>query len=141
MPGEDRGWGPALTRLLRTMRLEAGRSGHSEVLPAHLLLAALDQPEVHSGLRAIGAAPDVYAMRARVASSSLGPEEFRDDLPLSAAADALLDQIRPRREGEAYDLLYLLALKAAQESEACRILLLRSGLDPALLDPILDRIV
>jgi hypothetical protein len=133
-------WGAAGTRLLRTMRLEAARSGHAEVQPAHLLLAVLDQTEMHRGLRAIGVQPDVYAMRAIVGAASLAPEEFREDLPLSVAAEELLTDIRPHEEDEPYDLLYPLALKAALEREANRMLLLRTGLDPALLDPILDRI-
>jgi hypothetical protein len=122
------------------MRLEAARSGHAEVQPAHLLLAVLDRPEMHRGLRAIGVQADVYAMRAKVGAASLAPEEFRDDLPLASATEALLATIRPHEDGEPYDLLYPIALKAALGSEANRLLLRRTGVDPATLDPVLQRI-
>ncbi|HXH20573.1 MAG TPA: Clp protease N-terminal domain-containing protein [Dehalococcoidia bacterium] len=133
-------WGHAAARLLRTARLEASRSGHSDVLPAHLLLAALDQPELHQALRVLGAAPDVYGIRARLAAASLRPSEFSEALPLSPSAAEALESAREHREGEAFELLFLLVLKATLEDEACRVLLHRAGTDPEALALLLARV-
>lgn len=133
-------WGPAAEKLLRTARLEASRSGHGEVIPAHVMLAVLDQPEIHDALRAAGQLPDIYAIRARVAGSSLGPAEFSADLPLSQAVEALLGQVRRCRAHEETGILYLLALKETLSNPACRALLWRGGAEPELLDQALAHI-
>jgi hypothetical protein len=133
-------WGYAAEKLLRTMRLEAARSGHGDVLPAHLLLAVLDQPEVHQALRAIGQVPEVYGMRARVAAASLAPEEFSEETPLSRLTETLLAGIRPRRQDEDIGLLFLLALRQALLDQACRVLLRQGGVDTEVLDAALGRI-
>ena len=133
-------WGAASAKLLRTMRLEAARSGHEDAQPAHLLLAALDQPEIHQALRAVSQRPNVYQARARVAANSLGPVEFDAALPLSRLTETVLDAVRPRRPGEAEELLYLLALKATLSNQACRALIVQAGVDPAPLEQLLSRI-
>ena len=133
-------WDYAAEKLLRTMRLEAARSGHGDVLPAHLLLAVLDQPEVHQALRAIGQVPEVYGMRARVAAASLGPEEFSEETPLSRLTEALLAGIRPRRDDEDIGLLFLLALRQALSDNACRVLLKQGGVDTDVLEAALARL-
>jgi hypothetical protein len=133
-------WGYAAEKLLRTMRLEAARSGHGDVLPAHLLLAVLDQPEVHQALRAIGQVPEVYGMRARVAAASLAPEEFSEETPLSRLTETLLAGIRPRRQDEDIGLLFLLALRQALLDQACRVLFRQGGVDTEVLDAALGRI-
>ena len=133
-------WGPASVKLMRTIRFETARSGHADILPAHVLLAALDQPEMHQALRAIKALPDVYAIRGRVAASSLGPLEYQESLPMSALSEALLGPVRPHRPGEPYELLYALVFKAVLSNQACRVLLARAGVEPGLLDRVFDRI-
>jgi hypothetical protein len=133
-------WGAASAKLLRTMRLEAARSGHDEVMPAHLLLAALDQPETHQALRAIHQAPDVYTIRARVSETSLAPSEYDEALPLSRPAEHLLDEIRRHRTDEEPGMLYLIALKQALSVQACRSLMKQGGSDPGVLEQALARI-
>lgn len=133
-------WGRAGARLLRTMRLEASRSSHAEVMPQHLLLAALDQPEMYQALRAAGRFPDVYAIRRTVAAASLRPAEYTDDTPLSSAVEDLLCSIRARREQDEASLLYLLALKMALANQLCRTLLSAGGTDPRPLADVLARI-
>jgi hypothetical protein len=133
-------WGGASAKLLRTMRLEAARSGHEDAQPSHLLLAVLDQPEVHQAFRAVKQKPDVYQVRARVASSSLGPGEFSDDMPLSRLTETVLEDVRGRETGEPEELLYLLALKASLNNQACRVLIVHAGIDPSALDEVLARV-
>ena len=134
-------WGAAGARLLRTMRLEASRSGHERAQPAHILLAALDQPEVHQALRAIGQRPNVYQVRSQLVAANLAPVDFDEDAPLSAQAHSLLGGVREMRDGEEAGLLYLLALKATLEDQSCRVLMRRAGLDTDVLGAALGRIV
>ncbi len=131
-------WGPATAKLLRTMRLEAARSGHGSVLPPHVVVALLDQPEMHQALRAARQRPDVYAMRARVAAASLAPSEYSDSLPFSPAVEALLSRIRAHSAGEDFGLLYLLTLKECLSDQACRTLLRHGKVDLAVLDAALS---
>jgi hypothetical protein len=133
-------WADSGTKLLRTARLEAARSGHTAVQPAHLLLAALDQPEVHQALRAIGQRPDVYAVRARLVAANLAPVDFDEDAPVGVAAEAMLESVRARREEDPTGVLFLLLLKATLQDDACRILTRRARLDPGLLDAALGRL-
>ena len=62
------------------------------------------------------------------------------EMPLSSAAQRLLDDARPHREGEPFELLYPLVLKAVLQNEACRLLLRRSGCEPGVLATVLEGI-
>lgn len=133
-------WGASTAKLLRTMRLEAARSGHADAMPAHLLLAVLDQPEVHQALRAIRQAPNVYTIRARVAEASLGPAAYDDALPLSRLTETVLSGVRARGKTDEDGMLFLLVLRETLSNQACRTLIERGGADPDALAGVLGRI-
>jgi hypothetical protein len=133
-------WGASGAKLLRTMRLEASRSGHESAQPAHILVAALDQPEVHQAMRSIGQRPNVYELRSQLVSANLAPVDFDEDAPIGALAQHLLGSVRQMHHGDEPGLLYLLALKSTLDDQACRVLMRRAGLDTDLLDAALSRI-